>query len=609
MNRSDAPSSFRATGRLWVLGGVLLILLPVVALLTFQDIHRQKVQSQRLLLEKGAALIRSFEAATRFGMAGMEPGMFRLQRLLMETARLDDIVYLLVADDQGRVVAHNDPARLAERHGLDLDLKRVVTLREERWRVVEGEAGRPVFEVYRQFLPGGERIAGKGPSFSQEPGREKMHRPGAHRRRPMMRRWLERNWLQGPPPSPDRLAIFVGLDMRAVEAARAADTRRAVATAAVVFFAGAGGILLLVLLQGYRSARRSLRRMRVFSDRLVADLPLGLVAIDPAGGIAAVNPVGLDRMGRRPERVIGVPAETVLPPELRDLAGRLGPAAVRIEAEVECALRPGAPIPLSVSAALMTGADGREQGRLLLFKDLSEVRALEAALARSQRLAAIGSLAGGVAHEIRNPLSSLKGFATYFQERSPEGSQDLEIARIMIQEVDRLDRVVGQLLDLSRPVTVSRQALPVDALLEGAAAVVRPRAAAAGVRLTVSVPDDLPPVPMDPERMHQVLLNLLLNSLEAMAGGGTLALSATEQAVAVAITVADTGPGIAPGDFDRVFDPYFTTKSGGTGLGLAIVHNIVEAHRGTVTIDSRPGEGTRVRLQLPLADGEAPHGR
>jgi len=599
MGIATAPDPIRTAGRLWVAGGFLLILLPVVALLTFQDIQRQKVQGQRLLLEKGAALIRSFEAATRFGMAGMAPGVFHLQRLLMETARQEDIVYLLVADDQGRVVAHSERSRPDGHHGLDLDPARVVTLREERWRVVPGPAGRPVFEVYRKFLPGGER-----PSPGEETGGKERYRPGTHHRRMMMRRWLEQNWFQGPPPSPDALAIFVGLDMRAVEAARAADTRRAVFTAVAVLAAGTVGILLLALLQGYRSARASLSRMRIFSDRLVADMPIGLVALDPDGHVAAVNPVGRTLMARA---AVGVAADTVLPPELIGLAERLGPDTPRIEAEIECAPVPGERLPLAVSAALMSDPDGREQGRLLLFKDLSDVRALEAAVERSQRLAAIGSLAGGVAHEIRNPLSSLKGFATYFQERSADRPKDLEIARIMIQEVERLDRVVGQLLDLSRPVRVSRRALPVGEVVEGAAAVVRPRAEAAGIDLELALPPDLPPVPMDPGRMHQVLLNLMLNALEAMVDGGHLSISAVGGAGGVDLTVADTGPGIDPAQIDRVFDPYFTTKSTGTGLGLAIVHNIVEAHRGAVAIDSRPGEGTRVRLHLPPADGETCH--
>jgi two-component system sensor histidine kinase HydH len=286
---------------------------------------------------------------------------------------------------------------------------------------------------------------------------------------------------------------------------------------------------------------------------------------------------------------------------LAALADRLGPQQTRLETELSCPTEDGRDLPLVVSAAWITDAEGGDAGKILLLKDLSEVRALEAAVKRSERLAAIGRLAGGVAHEIRNPLSSLKGFATYFKQRSPGRPEDQKIATIMIGEVDRLDRVVGQLLELSRPVAVSPKPLPVRSVIEGAVAVVRPRAAEAGVQLEVGLPEDPTPVPMDPERMHQVLLNLLINAIEAMTAGGRLQVFVKTVENGVEIQVGDTGPGIAAEDLDHVFDPYFTTKSTGTGLGLAIVHNIVEAHGGTVTIASRPGGGTAVRLRLPFS--------
>ena len=586
-------------GSLWAAGGFLLILLPTVALLTYMDVGRQKAQSTRLLLEKGAALIRSFEAGTRTGMMGMAPGVFRLQRLLMETAQQEDIDYLLVADDQGRVVAHSNPQRLGSRHGQAFDL---AVSDREAWRIVADDQGRSVFEVYRKFMPGGNRSAP-----GRDPANDGRHTGNMHRGSMMMRRWLEKNWPQGPPPSPDRLVIFVGLDMQAVEEARAANTRHAVVMAVIMSLAGAVGILLLVLLQRYRTTRARLSRIRVFSDRLVENMPIGLVALGPAGEVAVVNPAGCELLGQAVAAMIGHPARGVLPGALMALADRLGPGQPSIEEETACEMRPGVSLPLAVSAAVLCDDDGSDLGRILIFKDLSDVRALEAAVERSKRLAAVGSLAGGVAHEIRNPLSSLKGFATYFKERSTENPEAEQIAGIMIQEVDRLNRVVSQLLELSRPVKISPKALKLGAVIDTAAALVQPQAAAAGVEISVAVADDLPPVPMDPERMHQVLLNLLLNAMEAMDHGGRLEVAARTSESHVEVRVSDSGRGILAQDLGHVFDPYFTTKSTGTGLGLAIVHQIVEAHRGAVHIDSRPGSGTTVRLHLPLVREEDDH--
>ena len=589
-----------ALGSLWAAGGFLLILVPTVAVLTYMDIGRQKAQSTRLLLEKGAALIRSFEAGTRTGMMGMEPGVFRLQRLLAETAQQEDIVYLLVADDQGRVVAHSDPARIGTRHGMDLDLAAVADTRRETWHVVTEADGRRIFEVYRKFLPGGGRVAQGGAALNGE-------RPHMRRGAMMMRHWLEQNWPQGPPPSPDRLVIFVGLDMHAVEEARAANTRQAVIMAVTMSAAGGVGILLLVLLQSYRATRVRLSRMRVFSDRLVENMPIGLVALGPAGEVVTINPAGCELLAIVAGTALDRPARGLLPAALMDLAERLGPAQGRIEEEVCCEIAPGKSLPLAVSAAVLSDEDGNDLGRILIFKDLSEVRELEAVVERSKRLAAVGSLAGGVAHEIRNPLSSLKGFATYFKERSDTNPEAEKIAGIMIQEVDRLNRVVSQLLELSRPVKISPKALRLASVIDTAAALVRAQAKAAGIDMVIDMARNLPPVPMDPERMHQVLLNLMLNALEAMAGGGRLEVIARTVNDRMDLRIQDSGAGIAPHDLAHVFDPYFTTKSTGTGLGLAIVHQIVEAHRGTVHIDSRPGAGTTVTLSLPIMREENDH--
>ncbi len=591
---SSRPHILPSLGSLWAAGGFLLILVPTVAVLTYMDIGRQKAQSTQLLLEKGAALIRSFEAGTRTGMMGSEPGMFRLQRLLAETAQQEDIVYLLVADDQGRVVVHDDAARIGTRHGSDLDLEAVVVSGKEAWRITEGPGHEPVFEVYRKFMPSGQAPAGRhGSEFRHR------HSPNSHRGAMMMRRWLEENWPQGAPPSADRLAIFVGLDMGSVEAARAANTRHAVVMAVTMSAAGAVGILLLALLQTYRTTRASLNRIQAFSDRLVAHMPIGMVALGPAGEVATVNPAGAAILNITPESALGRPAHEVLPPALADLAGRLQSGGQRLDAELDAAVAPGPPLPLAVSAAALNEAPSPGLSRILLFKDMSEVRALEATVERAQRLAAVGSLAGGVAHEIRNPLSSLKGFATFFKERNPPDSEAWRIAGIMIQEVDRLDRVVGQLLELSRPVRIAPRPLAVGSTIETAAALLRSRAREAGVALAVDLAPDLPPVPLDPERFHQVLLNLLLNALEASDKGGRIQVGARADGTHLEIQVSDRGAGIAPEALDRVFDPYFTTKSTGTGLGLAIVHQIVEAHRGTVQIQSQPGQGTTVRLRLP----------
>jgi two-component system sensor histidine kinase HydH len=215
----------------------------------------------------------------------------------------------------------------------------------------------------------------------------------------------------------------------------------------------------------------------------------------------------------------------------------------------------------------------------------------------------LGNLAAGVAHEVRNPLSSIKGFATYFRERFGDDPKDRDTATIMIQEVERLDRVIGQLLEFARPSTLKIRRVPVADLIQHSLKLIEGDARAAGIEVTSQVPSDLNSIPMDRDRMSQVLLNLYLNSIQAMNEGGALEVNVARDADTkrMKIIVADNGRGMDPADQERVFDPYFTTKSDGTGLGLAIVHRIMEAHGGEIEVRSELGRGTTVTLILPGA--------
>jgi len=243
-------------------------------------------------------------------------------------------------------------------------------------------------------------------------------------------------------------------------------------------------------------------------------------------------------------------------------------------------------------------------GHVLLFKDLSEVQALRREIARNQRLASIGRLAAGVAHEIRNPLSSIKGFATYFKERYRENKEDQQTADIMIQEVERLNRVVGQLLEFARPINISRKSTSIAAIIEDSLRLVEREAFRKNIKIETRFSSPVNEIFIDPDRINQILLNLYLNAIEAMENGGRLSvvLLLDEDKKWIKIRVKDTGAGIKKEELAHIFDPYFTTKPSGTGLGLAIVHNIINAHDGKMKVESSPEKGTAVTLFLPISN-------
>ena len=567
----------------WIIIGAVVILVPIFIFMTQQSLNRQRAYTTKLLVEKSAALIRSFEAGARTGI-GLKWGHFQLQKLLMETAQQPDIDYLIVTDTHGTILADSDPSLIGEKYGTDLDLSSVSRSKQLQWRQVPNTEGADTFEIYRQFMPARE-------NNQEDQGRI---RPDA----PLPSQKEERDTFSAG------LVIFVGLDMGPIEAARAEDTRNTILIAVVFLLIGISGIISLFLAQGYRSARSSLSRVQAFSDNLVENMPMGLVAMDRESRIIAFNQTAEFVLRKTAGEVIGQMAKDVLPEACRDLLRTLEVEKQIIAKEIDCFLTDGRTIPLEVIATVLEEEDGA-RGVVVLFRDITEIKQLKKEIAQSQRLASLGSLAAGVAHEIRNPLSSIKGFATYFKERYRDNPDDSQTADIMVQEVDRLNRVIGQLLDYARPMTMNRRETAIQTVIQHALRMIESQAREKGVVIQTELQADVAAVLIDPDRIKQVFLNLYLNAIGAMEGGGILSvalLSMTDRRIR--IEVRDTGVGIDPKDLDRIFDPYFTTKSSGTGLGLAIVQKIIEAHRGEIQVASTPGLGTTVSVILPEGDSE-----
>jgi len=579
----------------WAILAGLAVLAPIVFFLASKSIKEDKENMTRLMVEKGAALIRSFEAGARTGMMGMGWGGAQLQQLLVETAKQPDILYLVVTDKKGFAVADSEADRIGKKHEPALEVVLGEELDKLSWHQVKTEKNTVAFEVYKRFKPikgipswGGMHHHGmmmRGPGFSR--GRSE--------------RSLER--LRDEPNGPP-LYIFVGLDMSTMESARVEARRHTIAMALGVFLVGLAVLASLFLAQGYKLASRALAKVRAFSDQVVENLPMGLIATDENGKVAAFNQTAESILGISSATVFAESAAKALPQELWRLTERLENKGTVVEEELECHTASGTGVPLKVSGAVLHGEDEGFLGYVFIFRDLVEVRRLQQEVERTKRLASLGSLAAGVAHEIRNPLSSVKGFATYFREKLKDSPQDRDTATTMIQEVERLDRVIGQLLEFARPSTLKIKPVRLNDLIRHSLKLIEGDARSKGIEVEADIPHDLPDVPMDGDRINQVLLNLYLNGLQAMDGGGVLQVkvSRDEARKLTTITVSDNGQGIEPADQERVFDPYFTTKPDGTGLGLAIVHKILDAHGGNIKVRSLRGAGTTVIVSLP--DGE-----
>jgi signal transduction histidine kinase len=217
---------------------------------------------------------------------------------------------------------------------------------------------------------------------------------------------------------------------------------------------------------------------------------------------------------------------------------------------------------------------------------------------RSQSLAAIGELAASVAHEIKNPLAGISG-AVQILARSFAGDDARKtIALELLQQVKRLDNTVRDLLIFARPWKAQPCSFNLSAFVEGVLTRSGALDGASGLRIRKDLPAQCK-IQADPQLLEHVLVNVVQNAVDAMPSGGRLSVRIQEEGENVRIEVADTGPGIAPQHQDKLFKPFFSTKSKGTGLGLAISKRLVEAHRGAICLTSEPGRGTTVRITLP----------
>jgi two-component system sensor histidine kinase HydH len=553
---------------IWVVFGIIIVVAVIAAVMTLAHFQRQKEQAIELLVEKGATLIRSFEAGMR-DRADIKDNTFHLQKLLIETASQPDIDYIIIADSRGNIIADSDPSLVGEKYGLDLDGVKIAETKNIQWRQTTNPGGAGTFEVYRGFFPD-ERFGDQGELPEGKARKQK-----------------------------NNLIIYVGLNMSAIEKATAEDTRNTILIALILLLIGSSAIVSLFLAQAYRMAHSSLSRITAFSETLVKNMPIGLIATDENGLITTCNEKAGAILKMACNEVEGKQTSSIMPAPLQDTLAELPSHNGLVEKDVQLVSGPNESRTFEVVAAGLPGT-GISAGNIVLLRDVTAIRQLENEVARNRHLNSIGSLAAGVAHEIRNPLSSIKGFAVYFKERLANNVEDEKTADIMIQEVERLNRVISQLIEFARPLELKPEKVSVPDLINHAVTLIRQEAQQNQVEIAIDIDANSPRLEADSDKIKQVLLNIFLNSLAAMKIGGKLSIKHLTGKNNMTLIINDTGGGIEKSDLPRIYDPYFTSKPAGTGLGLAVVQKIMEAHGGTINVESATGKGTTVILEFPF---------
>ncbi|MDB4963146.1 MAG: multi-sensor signal transduction histidine kinase [Myxococcales bacterium] len=338
------------------------------------------------------------------------------------------------------------------------------------------------------------------------------------------------------------------------------------------------------------TTRQAVADLYTLHQDIVRSLASGLITISPDGTVLTANSAAGAILRRPATEMISEKIEVLMPG--LDAASPIERADLTIKAGAQ---------DLTIGVTVSALRDVRDQiiGRVVNFQDLTELRRLEQANRRSERLVTVGQLAAGIAHEIRNPLASISGSIELLKQAPQASEDDRTLMTIVHREITRLNVLIGDLLDYANP--RPRQPVDIDLgiLIDETLQVARGDQAFADVEVTSEVTKPLP-IHADPAKLRQVLWNLLRNAADAAATGGKhVTVTGRSDAAGAVVTIADDGPGIERDHIARIFDPFFTTKYHGTGLGLATCHAIVAEHSGRIDVESVVGKGTKMVVRLP----------
>ena len=345
-------------------------------------------------------------------------------------------------------------------------------------------------------------------------------------------------------------------------------------------------------LQGARKelakAETELKGLEALHESILQSALSGILTIDGNGTVLHMNRYGAELTGYRTDALHGEPLAQHFP----DLAAAVAAAP---RGETLLVNSSGGTRVVNYASSPLTG----RPGHVIVLQDLTELRRMEAAVRRADRLAALGKLAAGLAHEIRNPLASMCGSIALLGKAPGLAEKERRLMQIVFREGERLEALVSDFLAFARPPQPQLSDVNLPRLVQETLDVFRQDTAAKGLAVEEQIESDAR-VNGDSGQLKQVLWNLLTNASDATDPGGIVRVRLRRADGYVALEVEDSGAGIPQDDLLRIFDPFFTTKSGGTGLGLAIVHGIVEAHGGEIAVRSAPGRGSTFAVRLPL---------
>ncbi len=350
-------------------------------------------------------------------------------------------------------------------------------------------------------------------------------------------------------------------------------------------------------------ARRELGAARVIQENIIDSIRSGLCTVDLGGDITFFNRIGAEILGYPQQQLQGQPVSAVFPPELvdqireSDLQGTS--RALRLEGWVQTGS--GGSLFLGIGCSPLLAQDAQLAGYIISFQDLTEIKKREEAVQFRNKMAAIGEMAAGLAHELRNPLASLSGSIQILKTEIRLDAGQARLLDIVLRESERLNRIVGDFLTYAGPQPVTHQSVDLIVLVRETAQLFgnSPEFDGQHHQLSLDTPETDVHCRGNPDQLRQVVWNLLQNGSRAMPQGGRLGLRLQKRAERVRLSVRDEGIGMSPAQQEKLFQPFHSGFRKGAGLGMAIVYQIVQQHNGEIQVSTRPGEGTQIDILLP----------
>jgi PAS domain S-box-containing protein len=360
-----------------------------------------------------------------------------------------------------------------------------------------------------------------------------------------------------------------------------------------------------------RDVREIFSTLRENLDQVMSGLGDGLLLFNSEGRAVLVSPSVEKFLGRPPEDLKGRRVSEILPARhpLRGVLQIQGEEIAPAEARELTLEGKDGPQRMGVSVQVIR-EHGARMGTLVTLRDVESIERIGSQLQVSERLAALGRVTAGVAHEVKNPLNSMRLWLEVLKANMPVDPEPQQAVKMLDNEIDRLDRAVKTFLNFTKPVELKLEESDLPALLGEVLDAARPAITRAGLALQAALPEAFPPVLVDQQIIHQAVLNLLLNACDFTSPGGKITLALRRNGDSAVIEVQDSGKGISPDDQKKIFQLFFTTRPGGTGIGLANTFRFVQLHNGRIEFESETGRGTTFRIELPLGRiADAPPGK